>query len=121
MRTGIRINAVAGAKDPEALACLILDNKVVAHGIHLGVALPPLSKMRSGPSARLTLRRLPRQTMDTGGRSGISAIASISSGRGRRRTGRRQWLTQATAIGSATGLIRWTERSGTSDATGATR
>ncbi len=49
--------------------------------------------------------------METGGRSGISAIASISSGRGKSRTGRRQWLTQAMAIGSATGLIRFTERS----------
>ena len=47
-------------------------------------------KMRSGPSAQATLRRMPRQAIQTGGWSGNSARVSIGSGRGSSRAGRGQ-------------------------------
>ena len=45
---------------------------------------------RSGPSARFTRRRMPRQVNDTGGWSGSSANVSIGSGCGSSRAGRGQ-------------------------------
>ena len=88
--TGIRIDAIAGAKNPEALACLILDDKVIAHGLHLGVVLPPLAKNTFRAIGTLDLAAFAAPDDRPGGRSGISAIASITSGRASSRTGRRQ-------------------------------
>ncbi|MHC2529411.1 hypothetical protein ACVIEM_006558 [Rhizobium leguminosarum] len=121
MASGFRIDAITGAKHPKTLAGLVFDDEVVRTASISASRCHHSPKIRSGPSARLTFRRLPRQVIETGGRSGNNAMASISSGCASSRTGRRQWLTQVTSIGSAAALMRWTERSGTSEATGATR
>ena len=41
--------AVAGAKQPIALASLVLDAKIVTHGDQLGVELPPFAADPLGP------------------------------------------------------------------------
>ncbi|OWK23232.1 hypothetical protein AJ87_35370 [Rhizobium yanglingense] len=77
-------------------------------------------KMRSGPSARFTRRRLPRQVKTAGGWSGSKAITSIRSGESRR-DGLGHFAAQFSPVSSAVGLIFLTDLSGTSEATGATR
>src|SRR3546814_11106857 len=48
MRAGRGVLAVAGAVDPEALADVILDPEIVAHGDQLCITLPPFAEQALG-------------------------------------------------------------------------
>src|ERR1700692_4005510 len=76
---------------------------------------------RSGPSALLTRRREPRQVKLTGGWSGSRATVSMGSGGANNRAGRGQWVGHPSPGSGAAAGTRWTDRSGTSLATGANR
>ena len=117
---GERILAVAGAEDPVAPAGVVLDAKIVPH-LSSGSRFHHSPKTRSGPSARFTRRRIPRQVKDTGGWSGSRATVSIGSGGASRRDGRGQWPGHSAPVSGESAGIRRTERSGTSLATGAAR
>src|SRR3546814_13063751 len=48
MRAGRGVLAVAGAVDPEALADVILDPEIVAHGDQTCITLPPFAEQALG-------------------------------------------------------------------------
>ena len=119
--SGRGILAVAGAEDPEALAGIVLDLEIVAHRDQFGVALPPFAEDPLGTVGPPDPPAQPRQVKLTGGWSGSRATVSIGSGGAAAGPAGANGRASRRRSPGPPPATRWTERSGTSLATGANR
>lgn len=116
--SGLGIDTVASSKHPEAFTAFILDDKIVAHRFHLGVTLPPLAKYPLWPIGAFDLAAL--AAPGDRGWWMVGHQCDDSDQLGARQEPDRPGPVADPSLADAA-AIRSTERSGTSDATGAMR